>query len=172
MIGFIDTLFTQFGNTVNATLSLIPHFTLHHYTRTGSSFFTSRILTTALSLQTTHEVLFLQPNSLLAISSHYPWTANSRTDPVLDNNSLKWNLLQLNSLNSWQQLKRPFSFYYSSARTTQKTQPLCCWEGLFTDPLSSNIRPIFMRFCFRVNMFTESLPSNGYVCHSMFFAVE
>jgi hypothetical protein len=24
------------------------------------------------------------------------------------------------------------------ARTTQKTQPLCCWEGVFTAPLYSN----------------------------------
>jgi hypothetical protein len=53
-----------------------------------------------------------------------------------------------------------------SARVTQKTQPLCCWEGLFTDTLSSNGRPIVARVRFRRNVFTDSSPSNESIRHS------
>jgi hypothetical protein len=128
MNGFIDTLFTQFGNRGNATLSLFPPFIVHHYTRTGFSFFAGGILTTALSLQTTHKVFFSQPNSLLAISSDYPWTAISRTYPILDNNSLKWNLLQLNTLNSWQQTQATFFFFITPRHGPHITQSLSIVE--------------------------------------------
>jgi hypothetical protein len=47
------------------------------------------------------------------------------------------------SPNFWQLTQTTFlSLYDSSARTTQKTQPLNCWEGFFTHPFSSNGRPI------------------------------
>jgi hypothetical protein len=66
-------------------------------------------------------------------------------------------------------LKRPsLSFYNPSAWTTQKTRPFYCWEGLFTDPLRSNGRPIFARVRFRGNIYTESLPSNGSIYHNIF----
>jgi hypothetical protein len=35
--------------------------------------------------------------------------------------------------------------------------------GVFTDPLLSNTRPIGARIGSRGNVFTESLPSNGYI---------
>jgi hypothetical protein len=56
--------------------------------------------------------------------------------------------------NSLKQLS--FSLYNHSARTTQKTQPLYCWERLFTGPLPSNERPIVARVRFIGNVFTES----------------
>jgi hypothetical protein len=36
---------------------------------------------------------------------------------------------------------------------------------MFTDPLPSNIRPIFARVGSRRNVFTESLPSSGSIRH-------
>jgi hypothetical protein len=59
------------------------------------------------------------------------------------------------------------SLYNLSARTTQK-QP-SCWEGLFTDLLHSNGRPVVSRVRFRGNVFTELLPSNGSVRHTIIF---
>jgi hypothetical protein len=38
---------------------------------------------------------------------------------------------------------------------------------VFTDPLSSNGPPIVEHVCFRENVFTGSLPSNGYTRHSI-----
>jgi hypothetical protein len=77
-------------------------------------------------------------------------------DPILDNS-----------------LKRPSLFLYNtSARTTQKTQPLYCWEGLFTDPLPNNGRPIVARVRFCGNVFTKSLPSNGYIRHNIYMCYE
>jgi hypothetical protein len=41
----------------------------------------------------------------------------------------------------------------------------CHQEGLFINPLPTNRRPIVARVCLCGNVFTESLPSNGSVCH-------
>jgi hypothetical protein len=46
-------------------------------------------------------------------------------------------------------------------------QPLYRWEGLFSEPLPSNGRPIVARVRLRGNMFTESLPSNGSIRHNI-----
>jgi hypothetical protein len=136
----------------------------------GFSVSTSRILamdlSVSLSLQTTHDVFFTQPNSFLAISSESHLTSISRTRP----NSRQLPQMNYSSteLNFWQQLKRrPLSLYNSSARTTQKTRPLYCWEGMFTDPLPSNRSPTVERVGSRGNVFTESLPSNGYTRHNI-----
>jgi hypothetical protein len=53
------------------------------------------------------------------------------------------------------------------ARTTKETQSVHCWEGLFTDSLPNNIRPIVACVGSRGNIFTESLPSNGSNCHNI-----
>jgi hypothetical protein len=58
--------------------------------------------------------------------------------------------------------------YNSSARTTQKTQPLYFWESLFNDPLPKNGRPIVGRVRFRWDIFTESLPNNESIRHCEF----
>jgi hypothetical protein len=55
----------------------------------------------------------------------------------------------------------------SSARTTQRKQPLCCWEGLFTDSLPSNKRPVVVYVGFRGYMFSESLRSSGSIGHNI-----
>jgi hypothetical protein len=66
-------------------------------------------------------------------------------------------------------LERPYlSLYNSSARATQKTQLLYCWEGLFIDPLPSSGRPIVVRLRFHGNVVTQSLPGNGPVRHNIF----
>jgi hypothetical protein len=38
---------------------------------------------------------------------------------------------------------------------------------MFTDLLPSNACPTVARVCFRGNVFTESLPSNGYTRHNI-----
>jgi hypothetical protein len=52
----------------------------------------------------------------------------------------------------------------------QRTQPLYCSEGLFTDPLPSNERPIAERAGSRGNVFIESLPSNGSMRHNIMYS--
>jgi hypothetical protein len=156
MIGFIDTLSTQLGTTGNySAIAILRTFSspLHTHLGSKSSLGVScQRIYNSLSRQITYEVFFAQSNTFLAISSRSPSTANSRTRP-----------------NSRQLLKRPsFSLYNPSARTTQKTQPLYCWEGLFPDPLPSNGRTTVARVCFRGNVFTESLPSNGSIRHSIY----
>jgi hypothetical protein len=53
--------------------------------------------------------------------------------------------------------------YNHFARTTQKTPPLYCWEGVFTAPL--HINESYSICCLRIrcrgSVFTESLPSNN-----------
>jgi hypothetical protein len=56
--------------------------------------------------------------------------------------------------------------YNHFARTPLKTQSLFS-GGVFTDPLHSNRRPILARFGSPGNVFTVSLPSNGYTCHNI-----
>jgi hypothetical protein len=115
-----------------------PHTLQFTITRAlGFSVFTSRILATdfitvSLSLHITHEVFFAhflplfcncQLNSIPLLPSSHPGRLTSRN----------WSLLDYNCL------RRPsLSLCNPSARTMQKTQPLYCWEGLFTDLLASN----------------------------------
>jgi hypothetical protein len=83
MIGCIDTLYTPLGTTDNYSAIADLHtlqFTVTHALK--FSVFTSHILATdiiivSLSVQTTHEVFFSQPYSLLAISFQSPSTADS-----------------------------------------------------------------------------------------------
>jgi hypothetical protein len=119
-------------------------FAVHRYTKTRvlslhQSYPGNGFITVSLSGQTTHEVCFSEPNSFLAISSQPPSSAISTSRP-----------------NSRQKLIQT-----TSARTTQKTQPIYNWEGFFTDPLPSNGRSIVARVSFREKVFTDSLPSNG-----------
>jgi hypothetical protein len=91
-------------------------------------------------------------------------------DPFLDNNWLKWTLLQPNSLRSWQQLTAPLQLPVVWPRGEPHGKHCLLLSRIvlrvFTDPLPSNKRPIVARFGSRGNMFTESLPSNGYTCHN------
>jgi hypothetical protein len=47
-------------------------------------------------------------------------------------------------------------FYNPSARTTQKTQPLCCWKGMFTAPLHSNGSYSYVACIFAAGMWSPS----------------
>jgi hypothetical protein len=78
--------------------------------------------------------LFSQPNSFLAIILHLPIPKTRLNSiPLLPSSCLGRLVLgtRLTLLN-WTPLCNHFT------RTTQKTQPLCCWEGVFTAPLHSN----------------------------------
>jgi hypothetical protein len=141
------------------------HFTVHRWTRTMISVSTSRILATDLShmKSSCHSLIPF----LLFLLSHLR-LPSPELDPFLNNNWLNWTLLQVNSLNFWRQLKRPsLTFYNTSTRTTQKTQPLYCSESLFTDLLPCSGRPIVTRVGSRGNVLTESLPSNGSIHHTI-----
>jgi hypothetical protein len=64
-----------------------------------------------------HSLIHFLPSLLSHLQVRSP-----ELDPILDNS-----------------LRRPFSSLYNpSALTTQKTLPLYCLEGLFTDPLPGN----------------------------------
>jgi hypothetical protein len=141
MIIFIDTLYTVFGTTGN--YSAVTHLHTLQFTDThvvGFSVFTSRILATdfitiSLSHQITYEVFFSQPNSLLAISSQSSSTADSLSCISRCSQAhilAGWRLETQLSLLNWNHLYNHF------ASTTQKLQPLYCWEGVFTAPLHSN----------------------------------
>jgi hypothetical protein len=136
----------------------ILQFTFTH--ARGFSVFTSRILATDL-LQShcnlkSHMNSPLQFNSFIVISFQLPSTAISRTllnsIPLLPS-SYPGRLASRNSTNSSQ--------LNYSARTTQKTQRLYCWEGVFAAPLHGNgsYSTVFVIRC-RGNLFTEPLPSN------------
>jgi hypothetical protein len=58
--------------------------------------------------------------------------------------------------------------YNCFARTMQKIQPLL----LFIAPLPNSIRSIVARVSSCWNVFTESLPSNGYTHHNMFYLTQ
>jgi hypothetical protein len=50
--------------------------------------------------------------------------------------------------------------YNHFARAAQKTQPVCCWEGVFTEPLQRKLLDCCLHIRYRGNMFIESLLSN------------
>jgi hypothetical protein len=125
----------------------------------GFSVFTSRFLAMDLSQFHCHFKSHIKSSlhsltPFLPFLLNHPLLASPELDPILDNYLIKRHFLP---------------FYNLSARTTQKTQPLYFWEGFFTDPLLSNGRPIVGRVCFRGNVFTESLPSNGSIRHCIIF---
>jgi hypothetical protein len=125
-------------------------FTITHVL--GFAAFTSRIL--AMDLYYCHFKPHIK-SSFHSLIHFLPFNfrlPSPELDQILENNSFK---------------RTSFSLCNISARTTQKTHPLYCWEGLFTVPLFANGRPI-MRVGFRGNGFTESLPSNGYTSHKIF----
>jgi hypothetical protein len=97
-------------------------------------------------------------------------------DPVLDNNSVKWTLLQLNSLNFWQQLIAPLELMVIWPRGWPQGKHRlllsCIVLGVFTDPLPSNKRPIFARVGSHWKMFTEPLPSNGSISYNIFHILD
>jgi hypothetical protein len=84
----------------------------------------------------THEVYFSQPNSLLAIILllSIPKTRLNLVSLLPNTNPGR-----LASLNSTLSVLLNWTLLYNHlARTTQKTQPLSCWEDMFTAPLHSN----------------------------------
>jgi hypothetical protein len=90
----------------------------------------------SLSFQITQEVLFTPTSSFLDIILKIP---TPKTRPQ-DHNPACWCLeTRLDSIRLY---AAPASFttlvYNRFTRTTQKTHPLYCWEGVFTAPFHSN----------------------------------
>jgi hypothetical protein len=115
MFGFIDTLFTQLDTT--GSYSATAHLHTLHFTVTHplcSPVFTSRIVVKYLE-QSHCNFKSRMKSSCHSLVHFLPFLLNhlglpsSGLDQVLDN-SLKWTLLQLHSLNFWQKLTVPFEF--------------------------------------------------------------
>jgi hypothetical protein len=156
MIGFIAPYtFTQFGTTGNySAFAILRTF---QFTVAHALLFlvlTSRILATDLSqshfnfkshMKSIFHSLIL---FLLFLLIHF-WLPSPELDP---------NLFRLLFCTT----------YIALRRTHRKQRFLYCCEGMFTAPLPSNRRPIVPRVCFCGNVFSESLPSNGYTRHIIF----
>jgi hypothetical protein len=119
-------------------------------------------ITTLLSL---HRLFFLMPFLLNHIRLPSP-----ELGAILDNKS------PAHIPAGWRLETKFFSatasfgtLYNHFAWTTKKTQPLYCWEGVFTAPLLSSRRSIVTRVGSHGNVFTESLPSNGYAYYNTNF---
>jgi hypothetical protein len=75
--------------------------------------------------------------------------------------SIQFLCSQAHILAGWCLESRLTLLYNHFARNTQKTQPLSCWEGVFTAPMHSNgSYSIVACVLAAAGMFTESLPSN------------
>jgi hypothetical protein len=57
-------------------------------------------------------------------------------------------------------------FLITTLHGPHRKHSLYCSSGVFTEPLPTNRRPIVASVCLRGNVFTESLPNNGYTRHS------
>jgi hypothetical protein len=130
MIGFIDTLQLDSRLQAITAISLISALSSSMLLHTlVFSVFTSNILATdfktvSLSLQITHEDFFWQSYFFLVTSSQSLPTADS-----------------LNSTSSCSQghILAQLNFLYNHfVWSTQKTQPLYCWEDVFTVPFHTN----------------------------------
>jgi hypothetical protein len=58
-------------------------------------------------------------------------------------------------------------FFITTLHGLRRKHSLYCKGGVFTDTLTSSGHPIVAPVCFLGNVFTESLPSNGYTCHNI-----
>jgi hypothetical protein len=115
------------------------HFIVHRYTCTRvlslhKSHPGNEYITVLLSLQITYEVFPSQPNSLLVIILQLP-TPKTRLSSI--SLLVSSYLGRLASRNGTDTNDRFCPSYNPSARTMQKTQPLYCWEGVFTASLHS-----------------------------------
>jgi hypothetical protein len=134
-IVFIDNLFTEIGTTGNTALSLIyTLYTSPLHTRMDSQ---SSLAVSWQRIYKSH--CHFKPqiksfHSLIPFLALFCYCQFRRLDSIQlfcskDHILVGWRLeTRLN----WSLLYNHF------ARTTQKTRPLSCWEGVFTVPLHSN----------------------------------
>jgi hypothetical protein len=141
MIGFIDTLYIQFGTAGNysaiADLQTLQ-FTVTHVL--GFSVFTSRILVPDLlsvsrSFWITHEV-FSQPDSFLAIILQLPILKTRLNLIPLLPSSHPGTLASRNSTLHWTASTE--LFFITTLHGPRRTHILYCWWGVFTAPLHNN----------------------------------
>jgi hypothetical protein len=153
-------LYTQLGSTGNYSATAIStNFTVLRYTRTRIlslrfSYPGNGFITVSLSLQITYEFFLSRPNSFLAIILQLP-TQFSSSIPKLTSCQAGVSKLHT-SLNghNWTPVCNHF------ARTTQKTQPLCCWKAcLQRRYIATDVSCVLHIRCLG-NGFTELLPSN------------
>jgi hypothetical protein len=140
----------------------IPHtlqFTVVHAVRL--SYRGNGFSAVSLSIQITHGVFVWEPKSLLAIIQQLP-IPKTRLNLIL---LLPGSYLgRLASRNSTLHFRTDYYSLVSSFNCTDHTEnSLYCWRGMFTVLLPTNRRPIVTLG----NVFTESLPSNGSICHSV-----
>jgi hypothetical protein len=141
----------------------VPHtlqFTVAH--ALGFSVFSSRILATDLSqshcnFKSHIKFSFRNLIPFLPFLLIHLILPSPELNPFLESNSLKWTLLQLNSLNFSHQLTQIISSatelpqlptttnsndrlcpLISPRHGPRRRQPLYCWDALFTHPLPSN----------------------------------
>jgi hypothetical protein len=137
MIGFIDTLYTVLGNTGNYSAIADLHtlqFTVAH--ALGFSVVTSRILTTDLQ-QCHHNFKWHMKASFHGLITFLSLFCNCQFRRL---GSIQFLCPEADILAGWR-LETRFDWtllYNHFARTTQKTQPLYCWEGVLTASLHSN----------------------------------
>jgi hypothetical protein len=155
MIGFNATLHTQLWTTGNYSAIADLHvsqFTVTH--ALGSSVFTSRnpdkeFITVSLSLQITYQVFFPPPFLALILRLSIPKTRLHSVPPPPSSHPGRL-ASRISTLHFWLLFSTLYSttsspllivsFYNTSARTTQKTQPL-----LLT-------RRVYPRYCLAINV--------------------
>jgi hypothetical protein len=132
MIGFIDTLYNQLGTTSNYNAMADLHtlqFTVTQAPRFSA--FTSRILATDLWQSHCHFTSHFK-SSFHSLIPFLPLFCNCSQAHILTG----WRLET--RLDSTRLLKLTL-LYNHFAWIPRKTQPLYCWEGVFTGPLHSNV---------------------------------
>jgi hypothetical protein len=135
----------------------------------GFSVFTSRILATDLSQSHCNFKSHMKP-SFRSLIPFLPLFGSYQLNSIPSSSPRS-----LESRNSTRLLRLLCSAKHVRITTLhgpRRKNSLYCWEGLFTDPLSSNWHPIVA--CVRLcgNVFTESLPSNGSTCHNMKYKLQ
>jgi hypothetical protein len=153
----IDTLCTVLGTTGNySTIADLHTLQLTVTHALGFSVFTSRILATDLwqshcNFNSHMKSPFHSLIPLFLFLLYRLRLPSPVLDPILDKKALKRSYL---------------SRYNHSKRTMKTTQPFCCREGSFTDPL---LDALLLRAYAPEEIFTDPLPSNGAIRHNMYF---
>jgi hypothetical protein len=107
---------------------------------------------------------FAPPNSFLAIILQLPTQFNSSA-PKFISRQVGYSTLHFMLLFSTFLYCR--TLLITTLQGPRRKNSLYCWIGVFTAPLPSNRYPIVAPIGSRGNVFTESLPSNGYTSHNI-----